>query len=71
MRRAVSIALLLISISLFAGAEEVNYYNRSWQEIMEKARAEHKYILVDCYTDWCGWCKVMDKRPCRILVWQG
>lgn len=27
-----------------------------------KAVAENKKILVDVYTDWCGWCKVMDKK---------
>jgi thioredoxin-related protein len=25
-------------------------------------RQEPKKILVDVYTDWCGWCKVMDKN---------
>ena len=23
---------------------------------------EEKLFLVDVYTDWCGWCKVMDKK---------
>lgn len=27
-----------------------------------KAKKENKKILVDCYTDWCGWCKVMDRN---------
>jgi thioredoxin-related protein len=26
------------------------------------ARQENKKILVDVYTDWCGWCKKMDKE---------
>lgn len=21
-----------------------------------------KIAIIDCYTDWCGWCKVMDKK---------
>ncbi len=29
----------------------------SWEQIKEKAKAEHKYIFVDCYATWCGPCK--------------
>ena len=27
-----------------------------------KAIKENKILLVDVYTDWCGWCKVMDRK---------
>lgn len=27
-----------------------------------KAKKEKKILLVDVYTDWCYWCKVMDKQ---------
>jgi thioredoxin-related protein len=27
-----------------------------------KAKKENKILLVDVYTDWCYWCKVMDKK---------
>lgn len=33
-----------------------------YHEGLEKARAEKKYILVDFYTDWCTYCKKMDKE---------
>lgn len=26
------------------------------------SNADNKKYLVDVYTDWCGWCKVMDKK---------
>lgn len=29
---------------------------------MERARTEDKLLVVDFYTDWCHWCKVMDKE---------
>jgi thioredoxin-related protein len=28
----------------------------------KKAIAENKILLVDMYTDWCYWCKVMDRQ---------
>ena len=31
----------------------------SWSAIQAKAKAENKYIFMDCYTSWCGPCKYM------------
>lgn len=28
----------------------------------EKAKKENKHMIVDVYTTWCGWCKVMDRQ---------
>jgi thioredoxin-related protein len=33
----------------------------SYQVALEKARAEKKILMIDLYTDWCGWCKRLDK----------
>ena len=32
------------------------------KEAQEAMLKEKKPILIDLYTDWCGWCKVMDKK---------
>ncbi len=44
-----------------ANAQQVNWL--SWEEAMTLATKEgnNKKIFVDVYTDWCGWCKKMDK----------
>jgi thioredoxin-related protein len=34
----------------------------SWEDIKAKAKMSNKYILVDCYTTWCGPCKRMDRE---------
>lgn len=34
----------------------------SWNAIKEKAKAENKYIFVDCFATWCGPCKAMDRN---------
>ena len=33
----------------------------SWEEAVELNKTNPKKIFVDVYTDWCGWCKRMDK----------
>lgn len=43
-------------------AQEVLFRELSWQDANNTAAKENKYIFVDAYTDWCGWCKVMDKK---------
>ena len=32
------------------------------REASDSLKKEKRPILVDLYTDWCGWCKVMDKK---------
>lgn len=33
----------------------------SYEEAVKHARKKNKKIFIDVYTDWCGWCKKMDK----------
>jgi thioredoxin-related protein len=32
------------------------------EQVAENMKKEKRPILVDLYTDWCGWCKVMDRK---------
>lgn len=34
----------------------------SIEEVQELVKKEPRKIYIDMYTDWCGWCKVMDKE---------
>jgi thioredoxin-related protein len=55
---------LVISISCaYKGDEAPN--KTKWltlEQAAEGLRAEQRPVLIDLYTDWCGWCKVMDKK---------
>jgi thioredoxin-related protein len=47
--------------SLTSQAQDVEWL--SWSEAVELAQTDEnpKKIFIDVYTDWCGWCKKMDK----------
>jgi thiol-disulfide isomerase/thioredoxin len=34
-------------------------HDLSWTAIQAKAKAENKYIFMDCFTTWCGPCRFM------------
>jgi len=52
--------LLFLSMSNNTGEPEtLKWY--SWDEGYEKGKKTNKIILIDMYTDWCGWCKRMDR----------
>ena len=36
-----------------------------FNEGLTKAGKENKAVLIDFYTDWCHWCKVMDEKTFR------
>lgn len=59
MNKLICILVLLPLLGLGQGIRFENGLN--WQQIQEKAKAENKYIFVDCYANWSGPCKAMAK----------
>ena len=57
------LAGILITGSLTGFAQEPGKVNwMTFEEAVEASKTEKKKIFIDVYTDWCGWCKVMDKN---------
>ena len=44
------------------GFSQTKWFDGTWQQAAAQAQKENKYLFIDCYTDWCGWCKVADKN---------
>jgi len=54
---------LLLLLPFLGQAQGVKFEDGlSWDQVKAKAKAENKYILVDCFTTWCGPCKAMEKN---------
>ncbi|MDR2129720.1 MAG: thioredoxin family protein [Odoribacteraceae bacterium] len=53
--------LLLALASPGATAQGVRFEELSLDAALAKAKQENKYLFIDCYTNWCGPCKLMDR----------
>jgi thioredoxin-related protein len=63
----VIIAALLLSMSAmtFISEQPAAEGTVKWitfEEAVKKSKTEKRPVFIDVYTDWCGWCKVMDKN---------
>lgn len=57
-------ALTIIAMSpdtTAMGAGATSFTWRTISEALDEAPGAKKLILLDVYTDWCGWCKRMDR----------
>lgn len=70
MGRLILFCLLMILVTghVFAQQMEVAVEEKSpvnwmtFEEAVAKQKIEKRKLFIDVYTDWCGWCKVMDKN---------
>jgi thioredoxin-related protein len=56
---------LFFSLSAYAAASELIHFKdttSSWDDVKSIAAKEKKLIFIDAYTDWCSWCKVMERE---------
>ena len=54
-----------IKIKLNSSMESINDKEINWislDEVQQKMKQAPRKVYIDVYTDWCGWCKVMDKK---------
>ncbi|HEY4197910.1 MAG TPA: thioredoxin fold domain-containing protein, partial [Mucilaginibacter sp.] len=63
------ILVLLLWIPILSNAQDARdneglKFNETlnWQQLKAKAKADNKYIFIDCYASWCGPCKMMDQE---------
>ncbi len=52
--------MVFASIALFA--QGIDFQDLTLQQACAKAKAENKFVFIDCYTDWCGPCRMMSDQ---------
>lgn len=59
---AVGLIISAVSFSFEEGPEATDELKwEDWNTGYPKGVKEKKIILIDAYTEWCGWCKKMDR----------
>ena len=51
--------LISISISSLGFAQGINFFHGTFEEAVNQAKSENKLLFIDCYTAWCGPCKIL------------
>lgn len=63
--RGLAVLIIFLPIMLHAQTEKdgIKFTNDlTWQQLLSKANKERKFVFVDCYTTWCGPCKLMEEE---------
>lgn len=60
MKRLIAGTILSLLV-LTANARADMAWEQNYDTALQKAQKEKKLVMVDVYTDWCGWCKRLDK----------
>jgi len=66
MKKLLAVSIIILCSLGFTYAQEgkgIQFESKlNWQQVLAKAKTEHKYIFVDCYATWCAPCRAMDNK---------
>lgn len=59
MKRTMTIVAMVLLATGVHAADLV--WEHDYDKALAAAKASNKLVLLDMYTDWCGWCKKLDR----------
>ncbi len=63
MKKFILSVFVLVFVSFATlGSAEVKFNELSFADALKEAKKANKIVMVDFFTDWCGWCKVLDRK---------
>lgn len=60
--KSISALFVLLLLSALPLSAQIPFQSGSFESLLAQCKKEKKLLLIDAYTDWCGWCKVMDQK---------
>jgi thioredoxin-related protein len=61
--KVIVIVLIFGNLSFAQANDGITFQqNLTWQQVLQKAKEENKYIFVDCFATWCAPCREMDQK---------
>lgn len=57
----IGFSALVLMLGALSAQAEVHFKDLSFKDAQAQAKKEHKIIMIDYYTNWCRWCKQLDK----------
>ncbi|MCB9260753.1 MAG: DUF255 domain-containing protein [Flavobacteriales bacterium] len=62
MKKALLLLLFVSTLFTISSTTKTQHVAwKQWNEGYPSAKSQNKVAIIDVYTDWCGWCKKMDK----------
>lgn len=62
MKKILMMAAFVVAVWNCAIAQGVKFEHTTPMEALQKADKENKILFIDCYTSWCGPCKMLTKK---------
>lgn len=60
--KKIAILIVMLLVLPEINAQGISFDHGAFKEVLAKAKAEKKLVFMDCFTTWCGPCKMMAKE---------